>query len=54
MTKALAATLVERLQRVGEDFTRADVAEQKLPEERRTPYTLLVGRRSWPLPRSKI
>jgi len=47
ITSALAATLVERLQRVGQDFARAHVAEQKLPDEQRTPYTLLVGMRSW-------
>ena len=47
ITKSLAATLVERLQRVGQDFARAHVAEQKLPEEQRTPYTLLVGMRTW-------
>ena len=47
ITKSLAATLVERLQRVGHDFARAHLAEQKLPEEQRTPYTLLVGMRSW-------
>ena len=47
ITKNLAATLVERLQRVGHDFARAHVAEQKLPDEQRTPYTLLVGMRTW-------
>ncbi len=47
ITKSLAATLVERLQRVGQDFARAHLAEQKLPDEQRKPYTLLVGMRSW-------
>ncbi len=47
ITTGLATTLVERLQRVGQDFARAHVAEQKLPDEQRTPYTLLVGMRSW-------
>jgi transcriptional regulator with XRE-family HTH domain len=47
ITKGLAATLVERLQRVGQDFARAHLAEQTLPDEQRTPYTLLVGMRSW-------
>ena len=47
ITKSLAATLVERLQRVGQDFARAHVVEQRLPEDQRTPYTLLVGMRSW-------
>ena len=43
----LAASLVERLRRVGQDFAQAHVAEQKLPAEERAPYTLLVGMRSW-------
>ena len=47
ITAGLAATLVERLQRVGQDFARAHVAEQRLPDEQRTPYTLLIGMRSW-------
>jgi transcriptional regulator with XRE-family HTH domain len=47
ITPALAGTLVERLQRVGQDFAQGHVAEQKLPGEQRTPYTLLVGMRSW-------
>ena len=47
ITPSLAATLVERLQRVGQDFAQAHVAEQRLPDEQRTPYTLLVGMRTW-------
>ncbi len=39
---SLAATLVERLRRVVHDFAQAHLAEQRLPEEQRTPYTLLV------------
>jgi DNA-binding Lrp family transcriptional regulator len=47
ITPALAASLVERLQRVGHDFAQGHVAEQRLPDEQRSPYTLLVGMRSW-------
>ena len=47
ITKSLAATLVERLQRVGQDFARGHVAEHKLPDEQRESYTLLVGMRTW-------
>ncbi len=47
ITRSLAATLVERLQRVGQDFAQAHVADLKLPEEQRTAYTLLVGMRTW-------
>jgi len=47
ITKSLAATLVERLQRVGQDFARGHVVEHKLPDEQRESYTLLVGMRTW-------
>ena len=47
ITKSLAATLVERLQRVGQDFARGHVAEHRLPDEQRDSYTLLVGMRTW-------
>ena len=47
ITPNLAASLVERLQRVGQDFAQAHVAEQRLPDDERTPYTLLVGMRTW-------
>jgi DNA-binding Lrp family transcriptional regulator len=47
ITKSLAATLVERLQRVGQDFARGHVAEHRLPDEQRESYTLLVGMRTW-------
>ena len=42
-----AASLVERLQRVGGDFTRHHLDEQRLPEEHRRSYTLVVAMRSW-------
>ena len=35
ITPSLAATLVERLQRVGQDFAQAHLAEQRLPDEQR-------------------
>ncbi len=47
ITRPLAMSLVERLQRVGQDFAQGHLAEQKLPEGERTPYTLLVGMRTW-------
>ncbi|MEP6739619.1 MAG: helix-turn-helix transcriptional regulator [Caldimonas sp.] len=47
ITKSLAATLVDRLQRVGQDFAQQHLADQRLPDEQRTPYTLLVGMRTW-------
>lgn len=47
ITPSLARTLVERLQRVGQDFAKGHLAEQHLPDEQRTSYTLLVGMRTW-------
>jgi len=47
ITPSLAASLVERLRRVGQDFAQAHLADQRLPDEQRTPYTLLVGMRTW-------
>ena len=47
ITKTLAASFVERLQRVGQDFAQAHLADQRLADDQRTPYTLLVGMRTW-------
>ena len=40
-----AATLTQRLARIGEDFSAAHLAEQHAPGRR--PYTLVVGLRGW-------
>ena len=45
--RSLAATFMERLQRVGQDFAQQHLADQKLPTEQKRPYTLVVGMRSW-------
>lgn len=45
--RSLAATFVERLQRVGQDFAQQHLADQKLAPEQKRPYTLVVGMRSW-------
>jgi hypothetical protein len=42
-----AATFVERLQRVGQDFAQQHLADQKLQAAQKRPYTLVVGMRSW-------
>jgi lambda repressor-like predicted transcriptional regulator len=42
-----AALLVERLQRLGQDFATQHVADQRLPAERKEAYTLVLGMRSW-------
>ena len=45
--RSLAATFMERLQRVGQDFAQQHLADQKLAPEQKRPYTLVVGMRSW-------
>jgi hypothetical protein len=42
-----AASLVERLQRVGQDFAQQHLAEDQLGGEHKKSYTLVVGMRSW-------
>jgi len=43
----LAGQFVERLQRLGQDFAQQHLADQRLPPERKRPYTLVLGMRSW-------
>lgn len=45
--RSLAGTFVERLHRVGDDFARQHLADQRLPENQRRSYTLVIGMRSW-------
>jgi hypothetical protein len=45
--RSLAATFMERLQRVGQDFAQQHLADQRLPPDQKRPYTLVVGMRSW-------
>ena len=45
--RSLAGTFVERMQRVGDDFARQHLADQRLPEDQRRSYTLVIGMRSW-------
>ena len=47
ISKGLAASFVERLQRVGQDFAQQHLADQKLHSDQKRPYTLVVGMRSW-------
>lgn len=44
---AQAGLLAERLQRLGQDFAQQHLADQRLPEADKRPYTLVVGLRSW-------
>lgn len=43
----LANSFRERLARIGEDFARQHIADQKLPPGQRRPYTLVIAMRSW-------
>lgn len=43
----LATAFAERLQRTAEDFAQQHLADQRLPADKRKPYTLVVGLRSW-------
>ena len=42
-----AQLLNERLQRLAQDFAQQHLADQRLPEADKRPYTLVVGMRSW-------
>ena len=42
-----ASHFAERLQRVGQDFSQQHLADQKLQNDQRRAYTLVVGIRSW-------
>ena len=47
ISAADAALLNERLARVVQDFAQQHLADQKLPEAQRLPFTLVLGMRSW-------
>ena len=44
---AMATLLTERLQRVADDFAQQHLADQRLPDAQRQPFTLVLGMRSW-------
>lgn len=45
--RSLAALFNERLARVAQDFAQQHMADQKLPDAQKRPYTLVIGMRSW-------
>ncbi len=45
--RSLAGLFNERLQRVAQDFAQQHLADQRLPDEQKRPYTLVIGMRSW-------
>ena len=47
VSRSLAPSFVERMQRVAQDFAQQHLADQKLPDKEREGYTLLLGMRSW-------
>ena len=47
ISRALAPSFVERLQRLAQDFAQQHLADQKLPDREREGYTLLLAMRSW-------
>lgn len=47
VSRAIAPSFVDRLQRVAQDFAQQHQADQKLPEKEREGYTLVLAMRSW-------
>ena len=47
ISRALAPSFLERMQKVAQDFAQQHLADQKLPEKNREGYTLLLAMRSW-------
>ena len=47
ISRALAPSFLERMQKVAQDFAQQHQADQKLPEKDREGYTLLLAMRSW-------
>ncbi|MDP3700619.1 MAG: helix-turn-helix transcriptional regulator [Hylemonella sp.] len=47
ISRSLAPSFMERLQRVAQDFAQQHQADQKLPGQDREGYTLLLAMRSW-------
>jgi DNA-binding Xre family transcriptional regulator len=47
ISRALAPSFMERLQRVAQDFAQQHQSDQKLPDKDREGYTLLLAMRSW-------
>jgi hypothetical protein len=47
VSRGVAPSFLERMQRVAQDFAQQHQADQKLPEKDREGYTLLLAMRSW-------
>ena len=47
VSRGLASSFLDRMQRVAQDFAQQHQADQRLPEKEKEGYTLLLGMRSW-------
>lgn len=47
VSRAIAPSFVDRLQKVAQDFAQQHQADQKLPQKEREGYTLVLAMRSW-------
>ena len=47
VSRSLAPSFLERMQRVAQDFAQQHLADQKLQDKDREGYTLLLAMRSW-------
>ena len=47
ISRSLASSFMERMQRVAQDFAQQHLADQKVPDREREGYTLLLAMRSW-------
>lgn len=47
VSRAIAPSFLDRLQRVAQDFAQQHQADQRLPESEREGYTLVLAMRSW-------
>jgi len=47
VSRSLAPSYLERMQRVAQDFAQQHQSDQKLPDSEREGYTLLLAMRSW-------
>ena len=47
IASAQAVLLNDRLQRLAQDFAQQHLADQRLPDKDKLPYTLVIGMRSW-------
>lgn len=47
ISRGLASTFTDRMQRVAQDFAQQHLADQKLPRKELQGYTLLLAMRSW-------